>query len=308
MMTQHQSPTLSLGHSPDPDDAFMWWPITGTPGAPFAAIDTGRFAFHATPDDIASLNARATERADLDITAISIHTYPYVADRYALTACGGSFGEGYGPVVIARDAHDVDWLMSPDIVVASPGERTTAHLTLRLMLGREFNSQVMPFDRVLDAVVAGEVDAGVVIHEGQLTYQEHSLTLLADLGAWWREDTGLPLPLGANVIRRNLDDRFGAGALREVTTTLTRSIAHALDQREDGLDVALGFARGLSRQRADRFVGMYVNERTLDMGATGACAIATLLDRATAAGLTPDPGEIDVVQALETINNEPGAP
>ncbi|MCB9838868.1 MAG: ABC transporter substrate-binding protein [Phycisphaeraceae bacterium] len=286
-----ENPTLTIGHSPDPDDAFMWWPLDG-------AIDTGRFRFRAVPEDIESLNRRAAESGDLDITAISMHTYARVRDRYALTSCGASVGDGFGPKIVARRPHDRAWLASPGLTIAIPGERTTAYLAARLCIGRAFDFVAMPFERIMDAVAGGEADAGVVIHEGQLTYGESGLTLIADLGAWWKERTGLPLPLGANAIRRDLDARFGAGTMREVTGILSRSIEHALAHRAEGVAYARGFARGLPEATTDEFISMYVNERTIDLGATGAEAVGRLLRDGASAGLCPDPGEIDLVFPL----------
>lgn len=284
-------PTLTLAHSPDPDDAFMWWPLLGE-------IDTGRFQFELVPLDIQSLNVRAIERGDLDITAISIHTYPHVKDRYALTSCGASMGDGYGPRIVAREAQEDShtWLADPSIRVATPGLQTTAHLVYRMMLkGAEPQATAVPFDTILDVVATGDADVGIVIHEGQLTYADAGLSLVADLGAWWRGETGLPLPLGGNAIRRDLDDRFGAGTLEEVTAILSRSIQHALSERDKSVEIAMEHARGLDAATADEFISMYVNRLTLDAGARGLDAIQTLLRQAHAMGLCPDPGEIELI-------------
>jgi len=286
--THDQRPTLTLGHSPDPDDAFMWWPLE-------SAIDTGRFLFRAIPEDIESLNKRAVEQGDLDITAISMHTYANVHDRYALTSSGASVGDGFGPKIVSRDPHDRDWLKTKGLTIAIPGERTTAYLATRLCVGQPFEFVAMPFETIMSAVADGHVDAGVIIHEGQLTYQDAGLTLIADLGAWWKERTGLPLPLGANAIRRDLDDRFGPGTLQEVAGVLSKSIEHALAHRDEGVAYARQFARGLPEATTDEFISMYVNDLTIDLGTVGAKAVDRLLTDGAKAGLCPDPGEIDLV-------------
>lgn len=290
-----ERPILTIGHSPDPDDAFMWWPLGDADDAREPSIDTGAFRFRAVAADIESLNRRAIERADLDATAVSAHTYPHVKDRYVVTACGASMGDGYGPRVVARDPHDVGWLMKPGVRIAVPGERTTAYLALRLMLGAALHCVVVPFDRIIDEVCAGRVDAGLVIHEGQLTYADAGLSLVADLGEWWKRQTGLPLPLGLNAVRRDLDARFGNGTIQAVARTLRESVSHALDNRARGIEYAMGFARGVSAAQTDRFVRMYVNDLTLDMGERGALALGALLRAGFEAGLCPDPGPVDVV-------------
>lgn len=298
-------PILTIGHSPDPDDAFMWWPLgNAEPGNEREpTIDTGRFRFRAVPTDIESLNQRACGAADLDITAMSAHAYPHARGKYRITSCGASMGDGFGPKVVAREAHDVSWLGAPERLIAVPGEKTSAYLALRMLAGRAFRHVVVDFERIIEVVAArepvggaGVPDAGLVIHEGQLTYQRDGLTQVVDLGAWWKERTGGPLPLGLNCVRRNLDARFGAGALDEVATTLRRSVEHAMERRETGLGVAMGYARGLTLADADTFVGMYVNALTVDMGAEGAGAIARLLREGAAAGLCPEAGEIDVLR------------
>lgn len=279
----------------------MWWPLGDAREGRPPSIDTGRFRYTAVPEDIEALNQRAASAADLDITAISMHNYPHVRARYALTNCGASMGDGYGPKLVARPATtrgrggSLEWLSDPSIRVAIPGVRTTAWLALRLCLGREVNHVAMPFDRIIQAVAQGEVDAGLVIHEGQLSYADDGLELVVDLGAWWLKETGLPLPLGANALRRDLDTRHGPGSMRDVAGALRRSIEHALNLRTEGLDYAMGFARDISRARADEFVAMYVNNLSVDAGERGAAAIRTLLARGSAAGLCPDPGDIDLV-------------
>jgi 1,4-dihydroxy-6-naphthoate synthase len=294
-------PILTIGHSPDPDDAFMWWPLgDATPGAERdSSIDTGRFRFRPVPADIEALNQRAVDRADLDITAMSAHAYPHARGAYRITSCGASMGDGFGPKVVAREPHDVEWLRSAQRLVAVPGVRTSAYLALRMLAGPAFRHVVVDFDRIIDVVGAGgpgAPDAGLVIHEGQLTYARDGLVEVVDLGAWWKGRTGGPLPLGLNTVRRDLDRRFGAGALDDVAGTLRRSVEHAMARRDAGLSVAMGFARGLTLADADTFVGMYVNALTIDMGRPGADAIARLLRDGAAAGLCPEPGEIDVLK------------
>jgi len=281
-------PTVTIGHSPDPDDAFMWWPLDG-------GIDTGRFRFKAVPEDIESLNRRAVERGDLDVTAISMHSYALVHERYALTSFGASVGDGFGPKIVAREPHKRHWLAEPGRTIAIPGERTTAYLAGRLCIGRPFEFVAMPFERIIDAVASGETDAGIVIHEGQLTFADAGLALVADLGAWWLERTGLPLPLGANAVRRDLDERFGPGATGEIAGALSRSIAHALANRDQGVEHAQAFARGIPRTTTDEFISMYVNELTIDLGDRGARAVERLLRDGAEAGLCPDPGPIELV-------------
>lgn len=290
--------TLHIGHSPDPDDAFMWFPLAndtntlGPDNRPLTPrIDTGRFDFIHVLQDIQSLNQRA-ENAELEITAISIAQYPFVAKDYALTSCGSSMGDNYGPMVVAP----ADRKLSVDdlrkVKIAVPGERTTAFLTLSLLLGKgAFSYEVVPFDQIIDAVNEGRFDAGLIIHEGQLTYSRSGLACIVDLGKWWKEKYDLPLPLGGNAIRRDL----GKEALPEICTVLQRSIEYALKHREESIQYALGFGRGLDTALADEFVGMYVNQWTLDYGQVGRKAVNQLLGDAAKAGLTPDVGEVDFV-------------
>ncbi|MFH0982212.1 MAG: MqnA/MqnD/SBP family protein [Planctomycetota bacterium] len=266
---------LLLGHSPDPDDAFMFY------GLAAHKVETHGWTFGHVLQDIQTLNARAL-RAELHVTALSIHAYPYVADRYALTTCGASMGDRYGPIVVAREPLSVSDLCGRKIAV--PGEMTTAFLGLQLLLGRgTFEHEVVMFDRILGHVAAGRADAGLLIHEGQLTYQKHGLYKLVDLGEWWHDQTGLPLPLGGNGIRRDL----GEAAMQEVAGILKSSIAYGLAHRAEALEHALQYARDLGRDLADRFVSMYVNEWTLDYGAVGRRAIHELLRRGHEAGLVP---------------------
>jgi len=298
-------PTLLLGHSPDPDDAFMWFPMTGIDGGP-PLIETGRFRYRSVADDIESLNRRAGEVGDLDITAISIAQYPFVADRYILTDCGASMGDGYGPKVVVRGDWDLteqsqierwrcvfDRLGAGDrpISIAMPGERTSAYLTIRMMTAGVDSDQVryeaVPFDEIMDQVESGRFDVGVVIHEGQLTCEQQGLAAVCDLGRWWFETEGLPLPLGGNAIWRDLEYRFGPGTLAEITDTLQRSIRYALDHREQAIAYAQQFGRGLSYEQANEFVAMYVNDFTLEFGERGRRAVEVFLSKAAEAGLCP---------------------
>jgi 1,4-dihydroxy-6-naphthoate synthase len=308
------TPLLTLAHSPDPDDAFMWWPL-GDDDAADPKIDTRGLRFKPVTDDIESLNLRAIQRADLDVTAISIHTYPHVRDRYALTACGASMGEGYGPKVVIRPGDApaspedaLDWLAHPRRRIAVPGLKTSAYLTLQIALGRETPATPMPFREVPRAVLEGHADAGLVIHESQLTFEQEGLALLLDLGDWWKRTTGGPLPLGGNVIRRDLDERFAPGTLTRVASALERSIRHALSRRRDALNVAHAFAPDADEDTTDRFVAMYVNDLTIDMGDRGRRAVEDLLSRGAALGLCPDPGEIDLIRGDDQADTSQGNP
>jgi 5,8-dihydroxy-2-naphthoate synthase len=265
MRDNHSRIKVRLGHSPDPDDAFMFW------GLAEGDVDPRGFEFEHVLRDIQTLNEWALE-GRLEVTAISLHAYPHVQDRYMLLPHGASMGSGYGPIVVARDELSADDLRRVEIAV--PGRMTTAFLTLRLRLG-EFRWREVPFDRIMDEVVSGEADAGLLIHEGQLTYGTAGLRKVIDLGEWWLEETGLPLPLGANVARRDL----GPDVLPELSEVLAESIRAGLDNRERALEYALQFGRGLDGELADRFVGMYVNELTEDYGEEGRRAVRELLRR-----------------------------
>lgn len=270
-----KSTLLTLGHSPDPDDAFMFYGLAAD------KVPTRGWRFEHVLQDIQTLNERAL-RGELHITAISIHAYPYVAERYALTACGSSMGDGYGPMVVARRPMSASDLRG--VKIAIPGRMTTAFLALQLCLGRDAAEyEVVMFDQIMTHVAAGRADAGLIIHEGQLTYEQHRLHKIIDLGEWWKGETGLPLPLGGNAIRRDL----GGGAMAEIEGVLKTSIEYGLDHREEAVAHALRYARDMGRELADRFVGMYVNEWTLDYGDTGRQAIDELLRRGHAAGLVP---------------------
>jgi 1,4-dihydroxy-6-naphthoate synthase len=266
---------VRVGHSPDPDDAFMFY------GIATGKVDTGRFEIEQVLEDIESLNRRAFD-GELEVSAVSVHAYAHLARRYALMPCGASMGDGYGPCVVARNPLTTDDLKKSTIAV--PGTLTSAYLCLQLYLGRNLEVRVVPFDRILETVQAGETDAGLIIHEGQLTYGDHGLTLIVDLGAWWAERTeGLPLPLGANVVLRDL----GAEAMSALTRILRQSIDFGLEHRREALEYALRFGRGLDVGLTDRFVGMYVNELTRDCGERGRLAIERFLGEGSEAGLVP---------------------
>ncbi len=270
---------IRVGHSPDPDDAFMFYALAK------GKLDTGRFRFAHELVDIETLNRRAFG-GELALTAVSLHAYAHLSDRYVLCTCGASMGDRYGPMVVARRPLAIGDLAAATIAV--PGTLTTAYLALRMCLGSDFPHVVVPFDQILDAVAAGSyqgrpVDAGLVIHEGQLTYARQQLVLVADMGQWWFDETGLPLPLGGNVLRRDL----GRETISEVQRLLRASIVYGLKHREEALGYALTFGRGLDRGLADRFVGMYVNDWTLDFGPRGREAVAQLLARGYAAGVIP---------------------
>ncbi len=258
-------------------------------------IPTGRYRFEHVLQDIQTLNQRARS-GELEITAISIHAYPYVADRYALTSVGCSMGDWYGPMLIARPGVAMEWLKHPQRTIAIPGKLTTAFLALQLCLGKAppaFTPVVVPFDEIPAHVRDGKADAGLIIHEGQLTFRSLGLELLVDLGIWWQEQTGLPLPLGGNCIRKDL----GKAVCQEVTDILRLSIQYSLDHRKQAVEYALQFGRDLDRDLADKFVGMYVNDWTLDYGPRGRAAITTLLAKGAAAGLVPAIAALEFVTA-----------
>jgi len=263
---------LTLGHSPDADDAFMFY------GLAKGAV-SGPLAFEHRVEDIETLNRRALA-GELDVTAVSVHALAFVAEKYALLRTGASVGEGYGPRVVARRPGALDDYAGKRIAV--PGALTTAALTLRLRL-RAFEPVIVHFDRVFETLESGEADAALVIHEGQLTFAQRGLHLLEDLGAWWQKETGLPLPLGVNVVRRDL----GAEVARDVTRALRGSIERAFAEREAALEHASEFGRGVDRATLDTFVRWYVNPRTLDFGPDGLAAIQLLLGRAAERGLVP---------------------
>jgi 1,4-dihydroxy-6-naphthoate synthase len=282
MSTNPTTRTVRIAHSPDSDDAFMFWALTQ------GVIDTGDLKIEHVLSDIETLNQAAFD-GTYEITAFSFHAYAYLADRYQIMPSGASFGDGYGPVVVARGPLTREQLAG--VEVAIPGKLTTANLALQLWQP-EVRTHILPFDQILEAVKSGEVAAGVIIHEGQLTFGDEGLVAAVDLGAWWRELTGGPLPLGGNGIRRDLPEELKT----RLCALLTASIEHALSHRQEALDFALRYARGIEndRDRADRFVGMYVNEWTRGYGEAGLAAVQDLLDRGHAAGLLPSRVEIDV--------------
>ena len=277
---------LTLGHSPDPDDAFMFYALAKH------LLPTPGYEFEHILQDIQTLNERAT-RAELDITAISIHAYAYVLKDYALLRSGASMGDNYGPMIVGPKKLSRAELLTRKIAV--PGLMTSAFLTLQLYLGvpkEKLNYIVVPFDQNFDALARGEAEAGLIIHEGQLTYAGEGLALSADLGQWWFAETGgLPLPLGGNAVKKSL----GPKAIAELSDILYASIKYGLEHRAAGVEHALPLGRGLDRALADKFIGMYVNELTLDYGERGKKGVREFLDRAHHAGLIPAPVELEFV-------------
>jgi 1,4-dihydroxy-6-naphthoate synthase len=275
---------IRLGHSPDPDDAFMFYALAEE------LIPMDGFRFEHVLRDIETLNRWAAE-GRLEVTALSVHAYAHLADRYRLLPHGASMGERYGPIVVARQGLDPAEL--PRRRVAIPGTLTSAFLQLQLAVGTIDDPVVVPFDEILDAVAEGRVEAGLVIHEGQLTYGSQGLVSILDLGEWWdRETGGLPLPLGANAVRRDLGD----DVMRRLSVLLRESINYGLENRPAALAHAARYGRGLDDELADRFVGMYVNHRTLDYGEDGRRAVAELLRRGHEAGLVPGPVRVDFIE------------
>lgn len=265
---------ISIAHSPDSDDAFMFY------GLATNKVRVPGFKFTHKLQDIETLNHLAMNEALYDVTAISFHAYPYMQEKYTLMACGGSVGDGYGPMIVSSRKFSLDEVRK--IKIAVPGTLTTAYLTLKLF-APEIETVTVPFDKIIPAVLSGEFDAGLIIHEGQLTYAMEGLAKVLDLGQWWREQTGLPLPLGGNAIRRSLGDEV----MLTTTNALRDSIQHALDHRDEALEYAMQFARDLDTNLANRFVGMYVNNRTLDYGEDGRLAIRKLLDLGYEKGIIP---------------------
>jgi 1,4-dihydroxy-6-naphthoate synthase len=278
---------VTLGHSPDPDDAFMFYALAKE------LIPAGDFEFEHVLQDIQTLNERAT-RGELDVSAISIHAYAYVSDRYALLPSGASMGDGYGPMIVARQRFSRDELRSKRIAV--PGTMTSAFLALQLWFeqpAKNLNYVVVPFDQIFQAVREGKADAGLIIHEGQLTYRDQGLELCEDLGLWWnRTQDGLPLPLGGNVIHK----RFSSADRKTISDLLTRSIQYSLDHRPEAVQHALQFARDMGRELADKFVGMYVNHWTLDYGERGRESIRGFLGLAHQRGLIPHRQDLEFVE------------
>ncbi len=280
---------ITVGHSPDPDDAFMFYALAHD------KLDTGDLQFRHELQDIETLNRRAL-RGELEVTAVSIHAFAHLTDKYALLPTGCSMGDRYGPMVVSRRPLTVSDL--PGARIAVPGTLTTAFLALRLLLAEPGVAQdpplayeVVPFDQIIGAVAEGRFDAGLIIHEGQLTFQNQGLPLVVDLGVWWQERTGLPLPLGGNVVRRDLGD----DTMRHISRLIKESIRYALAHRDDALSYALRYARDMTRDLADRFVGMYVNDWTLDYGPRGRAAVRRLLDEGHKAGIIPSHVAVEFV-------------
>jgi 1,4-dihydroxy-6-naphthoate synthase len=273
---------ISIAHSPDSDDAFMFY------GLATNKVRVPGYRFSHTLCDIEALNRRAQDEAFYDVTAISFHAYPYLQQNYTLMGCGGSVGEGYGPMIVSSRKLSLEDLKR--IKIAVPGKLTTAFLALKIF-NPEIETEVVPFDKIIPEILAGKYDAGLIIHEGQLTYSSSGLYKVLDLGVWWRETTGLVLPLGGNAIRRSL----GAEKHKIISKALRDSIQHALDHREQALEYAMQFARDLDSRLANRFVSMYVNDRTLDYGADGRQAIHKLLDLGYERGIIPIAPQVDFV-------------
>ena len=274
--------TICIGHSPDPDDAFMFYALTQ------GKLDTGGLSFRYVIRDIESLNHMAVE-GELEVTALSVHAYGYAMDKYALLPCGGSFGDRCGPIVVASRPMDVGELA--DLRIAVPGTMTSAYLLLKLLL-MHFKFEVLPFDRIMEAVKSGEVDAGLLIHEGQITYQRAGLHKIVDLGQWWHADTALPVPLGVNAVRKDL----GKQLMRKLSQLLAQSIDYAQTHRDEAVAYAMQYGRGMDATTTERFVSMYVNPWTLSMGERGREAIARLLTRGYHAALLPRPVHLEFVE------------
>jgi 5,8-dihydroxy-2-naphthoate synthase len=280
--------TIRLAHSPDADDAFMFWALAA------GKIDTGSRHYIHELGDIETLNRRALE-GELEVTAVSLHAYAFLVHRYALLAHGASIGDRYGPRIVGRAPAPPDprgALGTPGMRIAVPGELTTAFLTLKLYQP-SVQHVVVPFDQIEDYVAAGRAESGLLIHEGQLTYADRGLHLWVDLGAWWHGETGLPLPLGGNVVRRDL----GPALMQDIARDLKASIEYGLAHRAEALAHAKRYSRALDDSRTDQFVGMYVNAYTVDYGAAGRRAVAELLERGHAAGLIPAPAALTFVAA-----------
>jgi 1,4-dihydroxy-6-naphthoate synthase len=276
-----------LGHSPDPDDAFMFYALAQN------KIDTRGHRFEHILQDIETLNQRAL-RGELHISAVSIHAYAYLTDKYALLPCGASMGDGYGPMLVTLEEPPAstdevnNWLKGKKIAI--PGKKTSAYLALRLMAD-DVDTVTVPFDEIFGVVKAAEADVGLIIHEGQITYVDQGFRLVLDLGVWWKSTTGLPLPLGGNVIRKDIPEKLR----REVADILKESIDYGLKHRRAGVEHSMPLARGLDVEGADRFIGMYVNDFTRDYGTVGRNAIREFLGRASAAKLIPEPVELEFV-------------
>jgi 1,4-dihydroxy-6-naphthoate synthase len=284
MVTQSSSPevrTISVAHSPDSDDAFMFY------GLATNKLETAGLKFEHTLKDIQSLNEDA-KNGVFDVTAISFHAYCYVSDKYALLPHGASIGDNYGPILVAKEPRPVEDI--PDMKIAIPGELTSAYLAMRIY-NKDFEHIVVPFDEIMETVEKGKADAGLLIHEGQLFYKEKGFDKILDLGEWWHDETGLPLPMGGNVIRRDLGDEL----MREVSGHLKRSIEYSMENREDALAYAMQFARDMPPELADRFVAMWVNQLTLDYGERGKEGVRLLLEKGYEAGIIPERVDISFV-------------
>lgn len=275
--------TIHVAHSPDSDDAFMFYALAE------GKIDTEGLTYVHELQDIESLNQRAM-KGELEVTAVSIHAYAYLTDHYALLPSGASMGDRYGPRLVCKTPAGRSDVKGKRIAI--PGMRTSAYLALRLY-EPDFEAVPTPFDQIEDAVLTGVVDMGLLIHEGQLTYQDNGLHLVADMGEWWFGETGLPLPLGGNVVRKD----FGPDMMSKISRHLKASIAYALEHRRGALDHAMKYARGLDRTKADEFVGMYVNDWTLDYGPRGREAIRLFLDRAHKGGFIPQQVRVEFVDS-----------
>jgi 1,4-dihydroxy-6-naphthoate synthase len=273
---------INVGHSPDPDDAFMFYALAK------GKIDTGNLRFHHVLQDIETLNRRAL-KGELEVTAVSLHAYAYLTDKYALLSSGCSMGDRYGPMVVAGKPLDTSRLAKAHIAV--PGTLTTAFLALKLLIGADFRYTVIPFDKIIAEVAEARYDAGLIIHEGQLTYQKQGLHMIVDLGAWWQARTGLPLPLGGNAVRRDL----GSEVMSRISALLKESIRYGLAHRAEALAHALAYARDMDTPLADRFVGMYVNDWTLDYGPRGREAVRRLLAEGHRAGIIPSAVSVDFI-------------
>jgi 1,4-dihydroxy-6-naphthoate synthase len=271
---------VRVGFSADPDDAFMFW------GLASGAVDPRGFEFVPVVEDIQTLNEWSLE-GRLEVSAVSLATYPLAQDRYLLLPHGASMGSGYGPIVVAREKLSLEELRTTEILV--PGKLTTAFLVLKMALGGEFDCRVLPFEEILPAVASGSAPAGLLIHEGMLMYLDSGLEKCLDLGEWWLLETGLPLPLGVNLVRRDLGD----DAVREISSILRESIDAALGNRAEALEYALGFGRGMDSERGERFIGMYVNELTQDYGDEGRLAVQELLSRAEGVGAYDTPVRVE---------------
>ncbi|HEY0100030.1 MAG TPA: MqnA/MqnD/SBP family protein [Pyrinomonadaceae bacterium] len=282
MTTDTRTQTITVAHSPDSDDAFMFY------GLATNKLDTGSLRFTHVLEDIQSLNEKAMQGV-YDVTAISFHAYAYISDKYALLPHGASIGDNYGPIVVSREKFKPEELSS--LKVAVPGKLTSAFLALSIFCP-EFEYEIVPFDKIIEAVQEGRADAGLLIHEGQLFYQNMGLHKVLDLGEWWHERTGLPLPMGGNVIRRDL----GAEVISQVSKCLHESIRYSLDNRADALEYAMQFARDMEPELADRFVGMWVNELTLDYTERGRTAVQRLLDEGAERGIIPRRVDVEFVQ------------